>query len=136
MGPVKNARAIAFFLDLLLCAGCADVLALAATALAWRVLHRGGNTIAGIWLAAAAAAVAAFLLRDASGGRARRWFGLEAVRPDDRPPGAAASIRRNLPLLIPGWNLIEAWPVLRDGAAARPADRRTGIRVRRISGDG
>ena len=46
---------------------------------------------------AASAAVAAFLLRDRRGGRARRWLALEARRPDGRPPGAWGSIRRNLP---------------------------------------
>jgi RDD family len=127
---------IAFFLDLLLCAGCADVLALVATALVWRFLSRGQSAITAIWAAAAAAALVAFLLRDARGGRARRWFGLKATRPDGRPPGAAASVRRNLPLLVPGWNLVEAWPVLRDGTAARPADRRTGIRILQRDGDG
>ena len=48
-------------------------------------------------------------------------------------PGAAGSIRRNLPLLIPLWNLFDAWPVLRDGEAARVSDRITGIRVRRAA---
>jgi hypothetical protein len=42
---------------------------------------------------------------------------------------ASASIRRNLPLLVPVWNLIEAWPVLRRGEAQRAADRKRGLQV-------
>ncbi|MFN2386211.1 MAG: hypothetical protein ABR576_08000, partial [Thermoanaerobaculia bacterium] len=63
----------------------------------------------------------------------RRWFALEARdEAPGNPPGRWGSIRRNLPLLIPFWNLAEAWPVLRDGAARRPSDRRRGIRIHPI----
>jgi uncharacterized RDD family membrane protein YckC len=130
---LKRARILAFFLDVLVCAGCADVAGLAATALLWESVPGGRELIPWVWGAAGAGAVCAFLLRDSSGGRARRWLGLEVVRPDGRPPGAAGSIRRNLPLLIPLWNLFDAWPVLRDGEAARVSDRITGIRVRRAA---
>jgi uncharacterized RDD family membrane protein YckC len=128
---LKRARILAFFLDVLVCAACADVAGLAATALLWESVPGGRGLIPWAWGAAGAGAVCAFLLRDSSGGRARRWLGLEVARPDGRKPGAAASIRRNLPLLVPLWNLVEAWPVLLDGGAARASDRRTGIRVRR-----
>lgn len=104
---------------------------LLSTALLWSAVPGGRTAIPFVWGAAGAAAVAAFLMRDARGGRARRWLGLEAVRPDGSPPGKSASLLRNLPLLVPGWNLIEAWPVLRDGEAVRRADRRTGVRIRR-----
>ena len=127
---MTRARILAALLDLAIAAGCADAAGLLATALVWRFLPGARRAIPAIWIAAALAAVAFFALRDARGGRARRWLGLEAVRPDGRPPGRAASIRRNLALLVPGWNLREAWPVLRDGSAARPADRRTGVRIR------
>ena len=127
---LKTVRILAFFLDLLLCAACADFVALAVTAVLWRLVPSRGIAIPAVWAAAATVALGVFLLRDARGGRARRWFGLEAVRMDGRPPGPAASIRRNLPLLVPGWNLFEAWPVLRNGSAGRPSDRRTGVRIR------
>jgi hypothetical protein len=116
-------------LDLLLCSVAADAAALLATAVIWFWIPVWRGALAWVWAAAAAGALAAFLLRDASGGRARRWLALEAVRPDGGPPGAGNSIRRNLPLLVPIWNIFEAWPVLRDGAAVRPADRRIGIRI-------
>jgi hypothetical protein len=126
---VRRLRILAFLLDLLLCSVAADAAALLATAVVWFWAPVWRGALVWVWAAAAAGALAAFLLRDASGGRARRWLALEAVRPDGGPPGAVNSIRRNLPLLVPIWNLFEAWPVLRDGAAQRPADRRTGIRI-------
>ena len=126
---MRRLRILAFLLDLLLCTVAADAAALLATALVWFWIPVWRGALPWVWAAAAAGALAAFLLRDASGGRARRWLALEAVRPDGGPPGAVNSIRRNLPLLVPIWNLFEAWPVLRDGAAVRPADRRTGIRI-------
>jgi RDD family len=126
---VRRRRILAFLLDLLLCSVAADAAALLATAVVWFWIPVWRGALAWVWAAAAAGALAAFLLRDASGGRSRRWLALEAVRPDGTPPGAMNSIRRNLPLLVPIWNLFEVWPVLRDGAAVRPADRRTGIRI-------
>ncbi|MEP6800466.1 MAG: hypothetical protein ABJC07_00910 [Acidobacteriota bacterium] len=128
---MRRDRILAFFLDLLVCAGCADAAGLLLTALLWWAVPGGRAAIPAVWGAAAAAAIAAFLMRDARGGRARRWLGLEAAGPNGRVPGPAASFRRNLPLLIPGWNMVEAWPVLRDGDAVRRADRRTGVRIQR-----
>ena len=128
---LKRARILACLLDFLLCAGCADAAALAVTAFLWWVAPGARSAIPWVWAAAAAAALAAFTARDSRGGRARRWLGLEAVREDGSAPGTKASIRRNLPLLVPIWNVLEAWPVLRDGDAARPADRKTRVRIRR-----
>lgn len=127
---MRLVRLFAFFLDLLVCAACADAAGLAATAIVWFWLPGARPAIPLIWAAAGAGAIAAFLLRDARGGRARRWLGLEAVGPGGTWPGRRASARRNLPLLVPGWNLIEAWPVLRNGDATRAADRRLGIVIR------
>jgi hypothetical protein len=128
---MKRARLISFLLDVLLAAAAADGAALLATAAVWWLLPFGRPAIPFIWAAAGAAAIGLFLVRDARGGRARRWMGLEAVRRDGAVPGAALSIRRNLPLLVPGWNVLEAWPVLRDGAAPRRSDRKTGVQIRR-----
>ena len=131
MGRLRRDRILAFFLDLLVCAGCADVAGLLITAFLWAAAPGGRRAIPAVWAAAGLAAAAAFLLRDARGGRARRWLGLVAVGPEGAVPGRAASIRRNIPLLVPGWNIVEAWPVLRHGDASRSADRRTGVRIRR-----
>ena len=76
---MRLARLFAFFLDLLICAACADAAGLAATAVVWFWIPGARPGIPAIWAAVGAGAVAAFLLRDARGGRSRRWLGLEAV---------------------------------------------------------
>jgi hypothetical protein len=126
---VRRARILAFFLDWLVCAGAADLAGLAATWAVWRFLPAFRPAIPWLWAALAAGATGAFLLRDAEGGRARRWLALEALKPDGRPPGAWGSVRRNLPLLLPFWNLLDAWPVFRDGTAPRRCDRSSGTRI-------
>jgi hypothetical protein len=126
---MRRARILAFLLDLLVCAAVADAAGLIATAMLWFWLPVWRSAIPWLWGGVGAAAVAGFLLRDAAGGRARQWLALKTVDAEGRPPGAWASIRRNLPLLIPIWNLWEAWPVLQNGSAQRPSDRRGGIRV-------
>ena len=130
---MRRARLLALFLDVLVCAAPADVAALVATWLVWRFLPGLRGAVPVLWIVVAAAATAAFLLRDAGGGRARRWLALEAQGPDGRPPGAWGSIRRNLPLILPLWNIYDAWPLLRRGDGERRTDRRTGIRILRIT---
>jgi hypothetical protein len=126
---MRRARLIAFFLDMLVCAASADLAGLILTVLLWRFFPATHAAIPWIWVGLALAAVLAFLLRDARGGRARRWLALEVRRGDGRPPGAWGSIRRNLPLLVPGWNLYDAWPILRDGEGPRRADLRSETRI-------
>jgi len=130
---MRRARLLALFLDILVCAAPADAAGLVSSALVWRLLPAARPGIPWLWAVLAAAATAAFLLRDARGGRARRWLALEARLPNGRPPGAWGSVRRNLPLLLPAWNLFDAWPALRDGEAPRRCDRSTGIRIFRIT---
>jgi len=128
-GEPRRARALACALDLLIAASVADAIGLVLTAAVWWLAPSQRAESAWIWPPAGAAALLIFLLRDARGGRARHWFALEVRDAANRPPGALASIRRNLPLLVPGWNLIEAWPVLRNGLARRAADRAAGLTV-------
>lgn len=130
---MRRVRLLAFFLDVLVCAVPADLVGLALTGAIWRFLPGLRRAIPAIWAVAATAATAAFLLRDARGGRARRWLALELRGPDGRPPGAWGSIRRNFALLLPLWNLYDAWPLFGDGEAPRRTDRRTGIRISRIT---
>jgi hypothetical protein len=129
---MRRMRLLALFLDLLVCAALADIVGLAGTIFLWRLFPPARAAIPALWAVLAAAAFIAFLLRDARGGRARRWLALEARRSDGRPPGAWGSIRRNLPLIIPLWNLFDAWPVFRDGQAPRRCDRAAGTRILRI----
>jgi len=130
---MRRVRLLALFLDALVCAAPADLAGLLATGAIWRFLPSARDAVPAIWTGAGAVATAAFLLRDARGGRARRWLALEARRADGRPPGAWGSIRRNLPLLVPFWNLYDAWPLIRDPQAPRRTDRRTEIRMFRIT---
>lgn len=129
---MRRTRLLALFLDVLVCAAAADAAGLSATFAIWRYLPSAAPALNGLWAALAAAAIAAFLLRDARGGRARRWLALEARRPDGRPPGAWGSIRRNFALLVPLWNLWDAWPLL-SGGEVRRTDGRTGVRILRSS---
>lgn len=128
---MRRARILSLLLDVLVCAALADVAGLALTALVWRYAPAARAAIPWVWAALAAAAAGTFLLRDARGGRARRWLALEVRQADGRPPGALGSVRRNLPLLVPFWNVYDAWPLLEDGDAPRRCDRRAGTRILR-----
>jgi hypothetical protein len=130
---MRRTRLLALFLDVLVCAGIADAVGLALTALVWRLWPAGRPAIPWLWAALAAGAILAFLLRDARRGLARRWLALEVRTEDGRPPGAWRSIGRNAVLLVPGWNLWDAWPVLRDGEAPRRCDRPLRLRILRIT---
>jgi len=128
-----RARLLALFLDVLVCAAPADLAGLLATGILWRLGPAARTWIPAVWIAVGAAATVAFLLRDARGGRARRWLALEVRAADGSAPGAWRSIRRNLSLLIPLWNLWDAWPLFRDGDAPRRSDRRGDLRMVRIT---
>jgi hypothetical protein len=126
---MRRARLLALFLDVLVCAVPADLAGLLLTGFLWRFLPAWRGVIPAVWVVAGAAATGGFLLRDARGGRARRWLALEARRAEGGAPGPLGSIRRNLPLLVPLWNLYDAWPLLLRGDGERRTDRRTGIRI-------
>ena len=103
-----------------------------ATALLWLRRAPSAGTSLDLAPSAGGAAAVAFLLRDSRGGRARRWFALEARDEAGNPPGRWGSIRRNLPLLIPFWNLAEVWPLLpTEPPSGRPTGPR-GIRIHAI----
>lgn len=127
--PYRRARLVALFLDVAIPAALADAAALPLAVVLWRFWPAAREATIWLWSPAAAAALTAFLLRDARGGRARRWMALEVRDADGLPPGPWRSVRRNLLLLLPGWNAVEAWPALRDGLAPRRSDRRAGLRV-------
>jgi hypothetical protein len=130
---MRRARLLALFLDVLACAVPADLAGLLLTGFIWRFAPGLRGAIPAVWIGVGISATLAFLLRDAGGGRARRWLALEAQGPDGRPPGRLASIRRNLPLLLPIWNLYDAWPLVSGRGGERRTDRRTGIRIVRTA---
>jgi uncharacterized RDD family membrane protein YckC len=117
-------RAAAFGVDLLLVAGGPFLVASAIVfGIAWVAPEPPVGLDAGFRAAQVLAAVL-FLLRDAGGGSpGKKLFGLRLVQPGGLSAGAAASLVRNLPLLLPGWNLIEIAAVVRRRDGRRPGDR-------------
>jgi len=119
-------RAAAFGIDLILVAG---VPLLLASAIILGV-HAASRTPAGLdagFRAAQAVALCLFLLRDADGGSpGKRFFGLRLVLRGGARAGLLQSLLRNLPLLVPGWNLIELVSLIRREDGRRPGDLAAG----------
>jgi uncharacterized RDD family membrane protein YckC len=81
-----------------------------------------------VWWVALGILVVGILLRDGYHGRSpgKRLLGLRLVTPRGDGCGYARSLLRNIPLMIPPWNLVEAVLVV----AGR---RRTGDRIARTT---
>lgn len=94
--------------------------ALASYALTWTASPRG---IQMVWWSALAILVVAMLLRDGFRGRSigKQLLGLRLLTPRGEGCGYVRSFFRNLPLIVPGWNLIEVILVL--AGRARTGDR-------------
>ncbi|HTS02594.1 MAG TPA: RDD family protein [Thermoanaerobaculia bacterium] len=120
-------RAAAFGVDLLLVAGGP---LLVASAIVFGIAALSAEAPAGLddgFRAAQLLAALLFVARDASGGSpGKKLFGLRLIRPGGRPAGLGASVARNLPLLVPVWNLVEIASVMRHRDGKRPGDRLAG----------
>ncbi len=120
-------RAAAFGFDVLLVAGGP---LLVSTFIVLAILAVAPEVPAGLDAGFRAAQILAgllFVFRDAGGGSpGKKLFGLRLVRPGGRPAGAVASVLRNVPLLVPGWNLVETAWVVRRRDGRRPGDRLAG----------
>jgi uncharacterized RDD family membrane protein YckC len=120
-------RAAAFGVDLILVAG---VPLLLASAIVFCFSATSREAPAGLddgFRAAQALAVGLFLFRDAGGGSpGKKLFGLRLILAGGSKAGARESLLRNLPLLLPGWNLIELASLLRRRDGRRPGDRAAG----------
>ena len=81
-----------------------------------------------VWWSALAILMAAILLRDGYRGRSlgKQLLGLRLLTPRGEGCGFGRSIVRNIPLVIPGWNLLEVLLVL----LGKP---RTGDRIARTT---
>lgn len=90
-------------------------------AMAW--IGRSARAIHIVWWAALAVLVLAILLRDGFRGRSlgKQILGLRTVTPRGNGCGYVRSVIRNLPLVIPGLNLIELLLVI--AGKARTGDR-------------
>jgi uncharacterized RDD family membrane protein YckC len=94
-------------------------------AMTWASSPRG---IQLVWWAALAVLMVAMLLRDGFRGRSigKHLLGLRLLTPRGEGCGYGRSVVRNIPLVIPGWNVLEVLLVL----FGKP---RTGDRIARTS---
>ncbi len=121
-------RVLSAALDAVLIAAAVDLPAVAVL-LAF-FLASSAVPLVPVGLAASAASLVGFLLRDATGGLSRKWLGFRIEKADGRAPGWPASTLRNLPTLTPGWNLYEAYRMWRTPGEARPVDRWLGLHLK------
>lgn len=120
--PTRLLRVAACVTDALV---IALVLMVPATVISYSAAWFGGSTkaVANVWWGAFAILCLGVLLRDGMSGRSpgKKLFGLRLATATGEPCGYGRSALRNLPLLVPGWNLLEIVMVL----FTRPP-RRTG----------
>lgn len=123
-------RAAAFGLDLICLAGGP---LLVATVVVFVVVLFAAEPPAGlprVFRVAQALFVLLFLLRDARGASpGKLLLGLSVHKADGRPAGPRESVLRNLPLLVPGLNVLEAAAVARRPDSRRSGDRLAGTTV-------
>jgi len=120
-------RVAAFLVDALT---MAVVLILPASLVSYTLAWVGGavEAIAIVWMAALALLFIGLLIRDGYRGRSigKQMLGLRLLTPSGEGCGWGRSVARNLPLIIPVWNLLEAGLVISGRA-------RTGDRIARTS---
>lgn len=120
-------RVAAFLVDAL---SMSLILILPASAVSYAMAWIGGSVkvIQIVWWVALGILLVATLLRDGVRGRSmgKRLLGLRLITPKGERCGYGRSVLRNLPLVIPPWNLLELLLVL----AGRP---RTGDRIARTT---
>ena len=117
----KLLRVAAFLVDAL---SIALVLMLPASVVSYGMTWTGSpRYIQLVWWAALAILLTAILLRDGFRGRSigKQLLGLRLITPRGEGCGYFRSLIRNLPLIIPGWNLLEVILVL--AGKARTGDR-------------
>jgi len=123
-------RIIAFLVDSI---SILAILIAPATGLSYLAVWLWDSTwgIPRIWHSATLILVIAILLRDAFGGRSPgKWLmGLRVDTADGRSCSWWRSIVRNLPLVVPGWNLVEIGLLLFGRDSRRSGDRIAGTRV-------
>ncbi|MCU1348342.1 MAG: hypothetical protein JWO56_1372 [Acidobacteria bacterium] len=106
-------RIAAFLVDTL---SMSLILILPASVLSYALAWVGGDmkAIQIVWLVALAILMTGILLRDGHRGRSfgKHLLGLRLLTPAGEGCGYGRSVVRNLPLIIPGWNLLEVILVL------------------------
>jgi uncharacterized RDD family membrane protein YckC len=121
-------RVAAFLVDAL---SISLILILPASAVSYSMAWFGGSVkvIQIVWWVAVAILLLAILIRDGVRGRSmgKRLLGLRLLTPKGDRCGYGRSIIRNLPLLVPAWNLVELVLVL--AGRPRSGDRIAGTSV-------
>jgi len=101
------------------------ILILPASAVSYAMAYVGGSikTIQIVWWVALGTLIISILFRDGFRGRSlgKQVLGLRLITPGGKRCGYFRSILRNLPLIVPGWNLIEVVLVL--AGRSRTGDR-------------
>lgn len=122
----------AFLIDAL---GAALILMVPAALASYGVVWLGGasmRSIALVWYGALALLMLLILFRDGfKGGRSpgKRMLGLKIRTRRGTQCGFGRSAVRNLPMIVPGWNCLEAWLVLFSRNSVRTGDRIAGTIV-------
>jgi uncharacterized RDD family membrane protein YckC len=120
-------RVAAFLVDAL---SMSIILILPASIISYALAWLGGavRAIAIVWIVALALLLMGLLFRDGYRGRSigKQMLGLRLLTPHGEGCGYGRSVVRNLPLIIPVWNLLEAGLVL-------SGRKRTGDRIAHTS---
>jgi hypothetical protein len=120
-------RVAAFLVDAL---SLSIILVLPASLISYTLAWVGGSLrgIAIVWFVAVGILILGILLRDGYHGRSfgKHVLGLRLMTPRGEGCGYVRSVIRNVPLIVPIWNLVEVGFIL----AGRP---RTGDRIARTS---
>jgi hypothetical protein len=120
-------RVAAFLVDAL---SLSIILVLPASLISYTLAWVGGSVkgIAVVWSVAVGILILGILLRDGYHGRSlgKHVLGLRLMTPRGEGCGYVRSVIRNVPLIIPVWNLVEVGFIL----AGRP---RTGDRIARTT---
>ena len=128
--PATLLRIAAFLTDVLL---FALMLILPASLLSWTLvaISAASRPINLVWWASLLLLITAILFRDGWRGRSpgKHLFGLQITTANGRPCSWSRSALRNLPLLVPGWNLVELWMVCAPRISRRTGDRLSGTMV-------
>lgn len=122
--PATLLRIAAFLTDVLL---FALALILPGTVVSWILVltSTASRPINLVWWTCVAILLSAILFRDGWRGRSpgKLLFGLQITTPSGRRCGWLRSAVRNVPLLVPLWNVVELWMVVATATARRTGDR-------------
>jgi len=129
--PQVLLRIAAFLVDALL---IGLVLVLAGTTGSWIVIfvQKSTNYLGMIWAGTFVLMLVGIALRDGWRGRSfgKRIFGLSIRRRNGHRCGFVRSIVRNLPLIVPIWNLVEIVMIFASSDGRRSGDRIAGTQVK------